>query len=94
MKRWIAKQAYLIDYTLAALARRKAKNVGLLLVFPLLVFVLASVMLFSQALRHEAQTVLAGAPEVILQRMVAGRHDLVPPEYLERIGRIRGVQTS
>ena len=92
MKLWFAKQAYLIDYTLAALARRKAKNVGLLLVYALLVFVLASVMLFSQALRHEAQTVLAGAPEVVLQRMIAGRHELVPPEYLARLGQIRGVQ--
>jgi hypothetical protein len=36
--------------------------------------------------------VLAGSPEVILQRMVAGRHDLIPPGYLDKIGRIRGVQ--
>jgi phosphoribosylpyrophosphate synthetase len=43
------------------------------------VFVLASLTLFSNALRTEATYVLAGTPEVILQRMVAGRHDLVPP---------------
>lgn len=94
MKIWIEKQKYLIDYTLASLARRKAKNVGLLVVYALLVFVLASVMLFTHALRHEARTVLEGAPEVVLQRMVAGRHDLIPPSYLERLGRIRGVQSQ
>jgi ABC-type lipoprotein release transport system permease subunit len=94
MKLWIAKQRYLADFTLASLARRKTKNLGLLLVFALLVFVLASVMLFTSALRHEATQVLANSPEVILQRMVAGRHDLVPPGYLDRIGRIRGVQKS
>lgn len=94
MKTWIEKQKYLIDYTLAALARRKAKNVGLLVVYALLVFVLASVMLFTHALRQEARTVLEGAPEVVLQRMVAGRHDLIPPGYLERLGRMRGVQSS
>jgi ABC-type lipoprotein release transport system permease subunit len=38
--------------------------------------------------------VLDGAPEVVLQRMVAGRHDLIPPGYLERLGRIRGVQNK
>ncbi|MDA0190081.1 MAG: FtsX-like permease family protein, partial [Proteobacteria bacterium] len=32
------------------------------------------------------------SPEVILQRLVAGRHDLIPPGYIERIGRVRGVQ--
>lgn len=92
MNAWIAKQQYLIDFTLSSLARRKAKNVGLLLVYTLIVFLLASVMLFTHALRHEAAHVLDGAPEVVLQRMVAGRHDLIPPGYLERIGRIRGVQ--
>jgi ABC-type lipoprotein release transport system permease subunit len=92
MNAWIAKQQYLIDFTLSSLARRKAKNVGLLLVYTLIVFLLASVMLFTHALRHEAAHVLDGAPEVVLQRMVAGRHDLIPPGYLERIGRLRGVQ--
>jgi hypothetical protein len=56
------------------------------------VFVLASLALFTHALRTEATFVLAGSPEVILQRMVAGRHDLIPPGYLDKIGRIRGVQ--
>lgn len=92
MTLWIARQRYLIDFTLAALARRKVRNIGLLLVFSLLVFAIASVMLFTSALRAEAARVLAGSPEVILQRLVAGRHDLIPPGYIARIGRVRGVQ--
>ena len=92
MNAWIEKQKYLIDFTLASLARRKGRNLGLLLVYAVIVFLLASVMLFTHALRHEAAHVLDGAPEVVLQRMVAGRYDLIPPGYLERLGRIRGVQ--
>lgn len=92
MNAWIEKQRHLIDFTLASLARRKTKNLGLLLVYTLLVFVLASVALYTHALRQEATQVLDRSPEVILQRMVAGRHDLIPPGYLEKIGRIRGVQ--
>ena len=92
MRHWIAKQRYLIDFTLASLARRKTKNIGLVLVFSLLVFALASVTLLTSALRQEAARVLEQSPEVLLQRMVAGRHDLIPPGYIERIGRIRGVQ--
>ena len=92
MNVWLEKQRHLIDFTLASLARRKTKNLGLLLVYTLLVAVLASLTLFTHALRSEAAYVLAGSPEVILQRMVAGRHDLIPPGYLEKIGRIRGVQ--
>jgi ABC-type lipoprotein release transport system permease subunit len=92
MKTWIEKQTALIDFTLASLARRKVKNLGLLLVYTLIVFLLASVMLYTSALRHEATQVLQNSPEVIVQRMVAGRHDLIPPGYLEKLGRIRGVQ--
>lgn len=94
MKPWFERQRHLIDFTLASLARRKGRNLGLLLVYGLLVFVLASVTLYTHALRHEAAIILQGAPEVVLQRLVAGRHDLIPPGYLERIGRIRGVQET
>lgn len=92
MKTWIEKQKALIDFTLSSLARRKLKNLGLLLVYTLIVFLLASVMLFTHALRQEAAQVLKNSPEVIVQRMIAGRHDLIPPGYLEKLGRIRGVQ--
>ncbi|MDP2793973.1 MAG: FtsX-like permease family protein [Sulfurisoma sp.] len=92
MKLWFEKQRYLIDFTLASMARRKARNLGLLGVYTVLVFVLASVALYTHALRVEAAKVLAASPEVILQRLVAGRHDLIPPGYLEKVGRIRGVQ--
>jgi ABC-type lipoprotein release transport system permease subunit len=92
MKTWIEKQSALIDFTLASLGRRKFKTLGLLLVYTLIVFLLASTMLYTHALRHEAAAVLKNSPEVILQRMVAGRHDLIPPGYLEKIGRVRGVQ--
>jgi len=94
MQIWIAKQKALIDFTLSSLARRKLKNLGLLLVYTVIVFLLASVMLYTHALRHEAAQVLRNSPEVIVQRMVAGRHDLIPPGYLEKLGRIRGVQNK
>ncbi|MDP2821619.1 MAG: hypothetical protein Q8O52_02915, partial [Sulfuritalea sp.] len=92
MKLWLAKQRYLIDFTLVSLARRKTRNLGLLLVYTVLVFMLASVTLYTHALRQEAARVLAASPEVILQRMVAGRHDLIPPGYQEKIGQISGLR--
>jgi ABC-type lipoprotein release transport system permease subunit len=88
---FIRKQRYLIDFTLSSLARRKGKNLGLLLVYTLIVFMLASVMLFSHALRQEAHIILQDSPEIILQRMIAGRHALIPAAYLEKIGKLRGV---
>lgn len=91
MKTALRRQIYLIDFTLASLLRRPGKNLGLLLVYSLVIFMLASAMLFTQALRTEARLVLADSPEIILQRMLAGRHHLMPQDYLQRIGPIRGV---
>ena len=86
------KQKYLVDFTLSALLRRPGKNLGLLIVYSLIVFLLASVMLYTNALRSEAHLLLSESPEMILQRMVAGRHDMIHADYLERLGRIRWVR--
>lgn len=48
-------------------------------------------MLFTHALKREAAIILQSSPEVIVQRMVAGRHALVPEDYLQPVGRLRGV---
>ncbi|AKH21729.1 ABC transporter permease [Sedimenticola thiotaurini] len=88
---WLRRQRYLIDFILSSLLRRKGKNFGLLLVYTLVVFMLASVMLFTHALKQEVGNVLQSSPEIILQRIVAGRHALMPEAYLEKIGRLRGV---
>jgi ABC-type lipoprotein release transport system permease subunit len=92
MTSWFEKQRHLIDFTLASLMRRKGRNLGLIAVYTLLVFVLASAMLYTHALRREAAAILEGAPEIVLQRLVAGRHDLIAPGTIERIGQLRGVQ--
>jgi ABC-type lipoprotein release transport system permease subunit len=91
MRAFLERQQYLIDYTLAALLRRKTRNLGLLLVYTLLVFLFGSVLLLGQGLRREAALLLQDAPEVIVQRLVAGRHDLLPAAWLDVLRRIRGV---
>jgi len=87
----LERQKYLIDYTLAALLRRKTRTLGLLLVYTLLVFLFGSVLLLSQGLRREAAVLLQDTPEVIVQRLIAGRHDLLPAAWLETLRKIRGV---
>jgi ABC-type lipoprotein release transport system permease subunit len=88
----IDKQRYILDFTLSSLWRRKGKNLALVLVYTLVVFVLGSVMFFTQALKNEAALVLRGSPEIIVQKMVAGRHDLIPVSHGAQIGKIRGVK--
>ena len=89
----VEKQRSIIDFTLSSLLRRKGKNTALLAVYTLVVFLLASVMFFTQAIRKEAAAVLADAPELVVQRLVAGRHDLIPLDYIEKLRDIRGVRS-
>lgn len=89
--RWLARQRAFLDFTLSCLWRRKGKNAALILAFALVVFLTASVMFTVRALRSEAGAVLAGAPELTVQRMLAGRHELIPETYAATIKAIRGV---
>ena len=94
MRAFLERQKYLIDHTLAALLRRKTRNFGLLLVYTLLVFLFASVLLLSQGLRREAALLLQDAPQVIVQKLAAGRHDLLPAAWLDTLREIRGVGSA
>jgi ABC-type lipoprotein release transport system permease subunit len=91
MRNWIEKQRYIIDFTISSLLRRKVKNFGLLALYTLIVFILASTMFFTYSIKKEASLILKGTPEIIVQKIVAGRHDLFPVSYIDTIKKIRGV---
>jgi cell division protein FtsX len=88
--KWIERQRAFMDFTLSSLGRRKLRNLSLLMVYALVIFLVSSVIFFANALRKEAQTVLEGSPEMIVQRTVGGRHSLIPTNYAAKIDRIRG----
>ena len=91
MEKWIERQKNILDYTLSSLLRRKGKNAALISVYILVVFLLASAVFFVYSIKREASIILKNAPEIVVQRNVAGRHDLIPTRYAEQIRKIRGV---
>ncbi len=88
---WIERQRYFIDFALSSLMRRWRKNIALVIVYTLVVFILASIVFFTQAIKREACTVLEGSPDIIVQRLVAGRQDLIPARYADELRKITGV---
>jgi ABC-type lipoprotein release transport system permease subunit len=88
----IQKQRHILDLAISSLLRRVKKNLTLLTVYTLIVFCLASVMLFTQTLKREAALVLRGSPELVVQKLMGGRHELIPLAYADKIRKIRGVQ--
>lgn len=90
---WIRRQKSFIALTLNFLMRRKAKHAALFLVYTLVVFLLSSVLFFTYAVKKEASIVLDDAPEIIVQRLVAGRQDLMPEQAIDKIRAITGVDS-
>ncbi|RII28287.1 MAG: ABC transporter permease [Geobacter sp.] len=92
MSSFINRHRNIIDFALSSLLRRKIKNISLLGVYTLIIFVLASLIFFVHALRREAALILKNAPDMVVQRLMAGRHELIPVDYGQKISSIRGVQ--
>ncbi|HIJ81874.1 MAG TPA: FtsX-like permease family protein [Desulfuromonadales bacterium] len=87
----LERQLNILDFTLSSLLRRKGKNLSLLLMYLLVVFMLASLVFFVTALKREAALILKDTPDMVVQRLMAGRQDLVPAGYLANILSIKGV---
>jgi ABC-type lipoprotein release transport system permease subunit len=84
----------ILEYALSSLLRRRYKNLSLVAVYAFTIAVLASVLFLTHALKTEATRLLADAPELVVQRVSAGRHDLMSTESGKRIGAIPGVAAA
>lgn len=83
----------IFEVAAAGLLRNRARTLAVVAVYALLVGLVASLLLFVGALRGEARLMLRTAPEIVVQRLTAGRHELMPVERAAGIARIRGVST-
>jgi ABC-type lipoprotein release transport system permease subunit len=85
------RQLKLLEYSLSALWRRKGKTASILVVYVLTVAALGSVLFLTQSLQAEARLLLREAPDLVVQRLAAGRHALTPASYAEDLAGIPGV---
>ncbi|OGP73092.1 MAG: ABC transporter permease [Deltaproteobacteria bacterium RBG_16_49_23] len=90
----IERQKNIIDFMLSSFKRRKGKTLALLSVYSLAVFMLASVVFISHAIRKEASFLLRSAPELVIQRVIAGRHHPMPVSYLDKIKNLKGIDSA
>jgi len=91
---FIARHRRLLTLACSAILRHRTRHVSILLVYTALVFLFASVVFCVEALKREARLLLQGAPEIVVQRLVAGRHEPIPAELVEPLRRIPGMQRA
>ena len=87
------RQLKILEYTLSSLLRRKYKNLSLIAVYAFTIATLGSVLFLTHALKLEATGSLTTAPDLVIQRISAGRHDLIPTEYTELINKLPGIES-
>ena len=88
----LQKQLNILDYGLASLWRRKSKNLSVILVFGLVIFLLSSFQFLTGSLSAVAEKSLRFAPEITVQRLVAGRQEQIPLSYQKKIKKIFGIK--
>jgi ABC-type lipoprotein release transport system permease subunit len=65
---------YYFEYIFATLISQKKRNIFMVVILFLVVFVLGSVLFLSSALQNNAQTLISAMPQIIVQKRVAQRH--------------------
>ena len=69
----ISKNLNILDYSLSLLARKRFKNIAILVVYSTVIFLLASFQLVSSALKESATRILKTVPDITVQKMSGGR---------------------
>ncbi|MDA8165159.1 MAG: FtsX-like permease family protein [Desulfobacteraceae bacterium] len=88
----LERQLNILDYALSSLWRRRLKSLSIMLVFAAVIFLLASFQMVTTSLSQAAGRALARAPEITVQRMVAGRQETIPLAYLDKLSAIFGIR--
>lgn len=83
----------LLDYALASLRRKLLKNLLVGTVFTVVVFLFSSMLLTRGALTRLAEGLLAGAPDITVQQLSAGRQVGIATAAGEKLADIPGIAT-
>ena len=85
---------YLIEYAINSILRQKSKNIFIVTVFTMLVFLLSSIFFISSSLKYELNLTLDSLPQIIVQKVKAGRHYDIDLYVLDDILTINGVSDA
>ena len=94
MRREFRRQRALLECGLASLLRRPGKTCLLWAVLALIVFLLASLAFLVSSVHLATIAALQGAPDLIVQRIVASRQEFVPADLLPVVRGIPGVREA
>lgn len=93
MKNVINRHLNLLDFSLLSLLQNRMKNLGMLVVFTLVVFFLASFQLFTGSLQYMSDQLLENVPDITIQQLSAGRQINMDVSVADRLSGIYGIRS-
>ncbi len=85
---------HLIEYSVSSILRQKRKNIFILTVFTILIFILSSIFFISNSIKHELHTTVESLPEIMVQKMKAGKVYDIQTDAVDEILQITGVEDA
>nr|WP_321268610.1 FtsX-like permease family protein [uncultured Sulfurimonas sp.] len=82
---------YLIEYAINAIFRQKYKSFFITTVLTFLVFLLTSIFFITNSIKYELNSTVDALPEIVVQKIKAGRHYDIDADIQEDILGITGV---
>lgn len=89
---YINRQLNIADYAFGSLRRNLWKNVGVVFVFALVIFMVASFSLMTTGLKNSAAHLLQSVPDITVQQMSVGRQVGLKQESVESLNQIYGIK--
>ncbi len=84
---------YLVEFAINALLRAKSKNIFIIVVFTLLIALLASIFFITNSIKYELDQTIESLPQIIVQKIKAGREYDIEIDRVENIVTIAGVES-
>lgn len=85
---------YLIEYAINSLLRQKYKSFFITVILTALVFLLSSLFFITNSIKYELQSTVDSLPEIVVQKVKAGRHYDIDVSAIDDILAITGVNSA
>ena len=85
---------YLITYAINSILRQKGKNSFIIVIFTLLTFLLSSIFFITGSIKYELDTTVDSLPQIIVQKIKAGKAYDIDIDAVDNILEISGVSDA
>ncbi len=82
---------YLVQYAIGSILRAKYKSLFITIIFTFLTFLLTSIFFISNSIKYELNSTVESLPQIIVQKIKAGRQYDIEVNNIEQILELNGV---